>query len=599
MRLRKHLEFLLHHRSTDEDIQKRAIRFGEIHALVGVNGGHLSQSAEFFSKIITEVIHEQPLSVRHALHSLLQHRIQKDLQTQLQAHEQTILAYWEILHRPLSFDSRSEDLEALGRLPGIVGVLLIRLHSQEGFFVEMAAGDKSAEIVDVLMTAKTRAVPYLVNQEGQSLLAEAWLSATIQSTPAYQKESRFQIRREVFRQIGVRSVAAIPLLDEQHHSVAVVELYGSYPNQFESKWMKVFMQGVQRWGEERWARFHATQPLIAADKMRAYRSLLFSGGFRLYMQPIVELRSGHVLKFEALARLQDENGNVIPPGQFIPILGESELERLFQLGFEEAVRQLSQWGKSEKTTKISLNLSPTTIQQSNLVPWIQAKLEHYQCPPDRLILEVLETTGIDLSHLEDPLKQLAKLGIPFAIDDFGSGDSNFLRLATLPFKMVKLDRRLLEPMHTNPQSVLILLGSLIQIGSDFGWDIVIEGLETFEVVEAVFRLGARYGQGYYFSRPMPMEQVLEWKSQFSFSLSNQLIITRLGALAYLVNSLRVGRKKTPSEEQCPITRFFREQGWGGSVGMALHHQIHQGDQDPNTYKQLLNWVEDKVIKNPM
>ncbi len=595
--VKKHLEFLLHDRSSDEEIHQRAIRLGEIHALVGVNGQLVSQSMEHFSKVIAEIVNEQPLTIRYALYTLLQHRLQQDQQIQLQTIEQTMLTYLEALSLSLSSENWQEDLEVLAQLPGIIGVLLIRMHPQEGFVIEQALGRKGQQIADVMMASDTMAIPFLVGQQGQSLIAEAWFSAMIQSTPSYLQDQRLQIRQEAFRQLGVRSAAAVPLLDEHHHTVAVIELVGIYPNQFESKWMKVFMQGLQRWGEERWARQQVKSTIDSSEKMKVYRSLLYSGGFAMYMQPIVDLQTGHVLKFEGLARLLDENGDLVHPGQFLPTLGETELERLFQLGFEEAVKQLSEWNESENRTKISINLSPATLMRSDLVSWIQNILNHYQCLPESVILELLETPEVDLGGVESALKQLADLGISLAIDDFGSGDSNFLRLATFPIQMVKLDRGLFTPVYENPQSVLNFLGSLIQIGNDFGWEIVVEGLETFEMVEAVFMLGARYGQGFYFAKPIAKEQVMEWKSTFSLTtLSKNIIYTTLGALAYLIRSVRNSRSHMPSEGECPITKFFVKRGWNDTEGMALHHQIHEGVTDSGTYKQLLDWVENQIRK---
>ncbi len=597
---KQHLDFLLHDRSSDEFIHKRAKQLGEIHALVGVNGKLISLGMEFFSKMVADIVNEQPISIRNTVYPLLQHRLQHDLHVQLQALEQTMLTYLEVLYRPLSSENWQADLEALSQLPGINGVLFVRMHSQEGFVVEQALGSKGKQIAEVMMTSATKAVPVLVGQQGQSLIAESWLGASIQSTPAYLNDQRLQIRHEAFRQLGVRSTAAIPLLDEHRHTVAVIELNGAYPNQFESKWMQVFMQGLQRWGEERWVRQQESPTFESLEKMKLYRSLLFSGGFTLYMQPIVDMQTGHVMKFEGLARLKEGNGQLIQPGQFLPVMGETEKERLFQLAFEEAMIKVSKWGEKNDSTKISINLSPVTLMQSNLLTWIQSTLQRYLCMPESVIFELLETPGVELKDVEAPLKQLSEMGIQLAIDDFGSGDSNFLRLAAFPIQMVKLDRGLLAPILDKPQSVLSLLGSLIQIGHDFGWEIVVEGLETFEVVEAMFMLGARYGQGFYFAKPLPMEQVKEWKRTFSFSLSGDEIHSTLGALAYLIKSRRNTRNFMPSEEDCPITKFFLRRGWNDSDGMSLHHQIHEGVNDHETFKQLLDWVEDQIkIENQL
>ena len=591
----RHLTVLLHEQPTEEEMKRTAQRVGEVHALVGIRSKDLTKATARYTQLMTEQLYSHATTGREFLRSLLDHRLQLDLQMQLQVQEQTIYTYLEVFDQTAQ-DKAQDLLIAIGQLPGIVGVLRYRLHAHEGFIVDAYAGKQGKAIQAVMSHPSTRVEPYTQVGWEHSLLAETWLGATIQTLPALQRDARFASRHEALRQLGSRSVMMVPLLDDQGNPFAVISVYGAYPHQFESRWMQVFARGVQQAGQARWGSHLDTVVNRTPMQIKAYRSLLFHGGLNMHLQPIIDLQTGTVLKWEALARLQTKEYTMIPPDQFLPLLGEAELERVFELGFERVVQWLMQGSEPrETTTKVSLNLPPSLLQRPELITWIQDTLARYDCPPERLFLELLETKGMDLQALESKLMKVVAMGISLAMDDFGTGESNFLRLATLPFQMVKIDRSLLIRLSTHPQATLTLLGSLIQIGRELGWEVVVEGIETLAVAEAVLLLGARYGQGYYFAKPMPMEQVRDWISTFSCSLSPNWIHTPLGALAYLITHQRRRRQTMLREEDCPVTHFFISQGWQASEGMTLHHRLHEGDHAPHLFKSLLRWMEAQLI----
>ena len=151
------------------------------------------------------------------------------------------------------------------------------------------------------------------------------------------------------------------------------------------------------------------------------------------------------------------------------------------------------------------------------------------------------------------------------MDDLGAGESNLVRLATLPFHLVKLDRELWGALRDQPLPTLTMLDSLIQVGNGFGWGVVVEGLEMFEM------------------------------TSFHFSIDPIHLQTELGALAYLVhNTLSAREELYIKEEDCPITRFLIEREWQDSEAMKWHHQLHEGVFDPQVAQQLLQWMAQTV-----
>ena len=589
----QHVDYLFHTEDSIEKIREHSLRIGKINALMGISGELLSQAAEFYSQQVTQFATRYPIASYQEIVSSIQHRLQIDLQTQLQAQENMMTEYLTVFNQILSA-RHNGDLTALAHLPGIIGILRFKLHPQDGFIVEEALGHRGQEIAIALTAPGIKAVPNSSDLKGQSLLAESWFTSTILSTPSYLKDARFTIWHDTFQKLGIHSLLMVPILDANRNTVKQLGIYGALAHQFESAWMKAFALGVQLYGQERWGQSQITSHISKID-VGKYRSHLFNDGLLFYMQPIVNLQTGKILKYEILARIQMGNGNILTPATFLPFLGVAEIDRLFQFGMEKGIQSLTKWGDFAEHAGLSINLSPSTLYNKEIIPWIQETLFRYHFSPDRIYLELLETQGFDLDNLVKPLEQLVEMGIHLAMDDFGAGDSNFLRLVVHPFQIVKFDRGLWAPLTDHPLSTLKLIGSLIEIGNDFGWKIIIEGIETFEMAEAVLQLGAEYGQGYYFAKPMPMDQVVNWTEQFTYTLTRDTIQTLLGAIAYLTRRLRQNRKSMQSEEQCPITHFFREKGWEDTEGMTIHHQIHQETYDPILYRRLLEWLENTII----
>lgn len=337
------------------------------------------------------------------------------------------------------------------------------------------------------------------------------------------------------------------------------------------------------------------QEVLANDNARAYRERLFGGGLRMYMQPILDLRSGALSHVEALARLVLDDGTVVPPDMFLPGLSDGDQDELFRLALAEALGTLAGWDGQGLETRVSVNLSPSTLLNLDCSVWVGTLLARHGIAPERLELELLETQSADSAVQVDAVSRLKALGISLALDDLGSGYGSLKRLSELPFDSIKLDRALLFEIDTKPMETLSLIATLTQLGRDFGVRVVVEGLEGAGVTEAAAALGASSGQGYYFSPPMPAAALPDWVKGFRFPLVPNTVKTGLGALAYHWQFLRWGSPHPQALADCPVTGYLASHPAPAGEQAHWHAQQHGGKTASTAAGRLLqNWLAEKA-----
>jgi hypothetical protein len=181
------------------------------------------------------------------------------------------------------------------------------------------------------------------------------------------------------------------------------------------------------------------------------------------------------------------------------------------------------------------------------------------------------------------------------MDDLGSDYSSLQRLLNLQFNIIKIDQTLLSKIRTTPLQTLCLIETILQIGNDFESRVVVEGLENIDMIEAVFNLGARFGQGYGLGKPMPADQIINWKKNFKVPIEKVSIKSYLGALAY---HLKFIRKKNyvhnHKVESYPLTKFFKEEGLEDNEIFTWHRLIHSGIEVKRNSNKLLDWLNQKA-----
>ena len=231
--------------------------------------------------------------------------------------------------------------------------------------------------------------------------------------------------------------------------------------------------------------------------------------FRNFYQPIVNLASGDIVGFEALLRWEHPKRGLLGPDEFIPVAEETGLIR--ELGWwnlREACRQISEWRASlaaHPELTISVNLSAKQFLQANLVDDIGKLLRELALPAEALKLEITESTVMaDPAAAVEMLQQIKALGIRLAIDDFGTGYSSLSYLHRFPLDTLKIDRSFISGMGDDGEGMEIAR-TILPMANNLRLDVVAEGVETLQQVAMLKKLHCKYGQGFYFSKPLSAE----------------------------------------------------------------------------------------------
>lgn len=243
---------------------------------------------------------------------------------------------------------------------------------------------------------------------------------------------------------------------------------------------------------------------------------------RIRYQPFVDLRTGRVAGMEALVRWEHPQRGLLGPNEFLHIAEETGL--IFALGewvLRGACRQQREWrDKGLDVQRVSVNLSAKQFSPLNLVQVIRSVLDETGIAPSLLKLEITETGLMqDMARATDALLELAGMGVELAIDDFGTGYSSLAYLKALPMHTVKIDRSFVSGVATDADDAAIVTAT-IGLARHLGLRVIAEGLESEDQLAFVTRHGCDMGQGYYFSPPLPpddMEDMLRTGRRFDVS----------------------------------------------------------------------------------
>lgn len=234
----------------------------------------------------------------------------------------------------------------------------------------------------------------------------------------------------------------------------------------------------------------------------------------LEFQPIVSLTTGAIASVEALLRWWHPGEGVVSPCEFIPIAEESEL--IHSIGdwvLRAGCRQMADWiarlGEAAPPT-ISINLSRKQFVRNDLPEHIRAVLRDTGLPAHRVRLEVTEDAfASDVNTAIAAMNAIKNLGVQLAIDDFGTGCSSFACLHQFPADVLKLDRSMLAGVEDSKDTAALVHSLAILVGN-LGMAMVAEGVEKESQVIALQELGCQYGQGFYFSKPIPATEFEEF-----------------------------------------------------------------------------------------
>lgn len=226
--------------------------------------------------------------------------------------------------------------------------------------------------------------------------------------------------------------------------------------------------------------------------------------FELHYQKISDLEHTQTIGFEGLLRWNHPSKGVLTPSEFLFMAEETGMILEIETWVvEEVSSQLCKWEASNKYQNafIGINLSGRHLTQANQLNRLINLIKHHRIEPQRLILEFNESAFTQ--HADLALKGLRKLkefGVKLALDDYGAGLSSFNFLHNYPFEFIKLDRSFIKTLDHDEKNIS-LVKALNELGSQFGYRLVAEGIETKKMMDKLIDVGCEFGQGYFISRP--------------------------------------------------------------------------------------------------
>ncbi|MEO7039973.1 MAG: EAL domain-containing protein [Candidatus Elarobacter sp.] len=253
--------------------------------------------------------------------------------------------------------------------------------------------------------------------------------------------------------------------------------------------------------------FEATRRLALTSDLRA---AIENEQFYVVYQPIVRLRDGRLMGFEALVRWRNPATGEVLPGEFIPLAEDVGLVvPIGRFVFVDACRRLSEWRRRAPLLdlRMHVNLSVQEVLEPDLDAFVARNLRRFGLSSDDVVLEITESAVIRSNTLSiGSLARLRATGVHLCIDDFGTGYSSLRYLHQLPFDAMKIDRSFVESNEGGLGSAPIVR-MLIQLARSYGIDVVAEGVETERQAEELVALDCEYAQGFHFYRPMSPEAI--------------------------------------------------------------------------------------------
>ena len=317
----------------------------------------------------------------------------------------------------------------------------------------------------------------------------------------------------------------------------------------------------------------------------AMEDALEQGQFVVYLQPKYCLDDGSLAGAEALVRWIPPQWGLMPPGEFIPLFEKNGfITRLDRYVWEQACKLLRRWKTmGYPLFEVSVNVSRADIYQADLVDVLQEIVQKYGVDPALLHLEITESAYTENpSQIISTVDQLRSLGFIVEMDDFGSGYSSLNMLSQLKLDVLKLDMKFIQSEMSKPPERGILR-FIVELARPMDLAVVAEGVETWEQMDRLRKIGCDYGQGYYFAKPMPssdFENLLKEQAEKAAQTPVQAPAeedTALGVLLVVDENARsrklirqaYSEQYTILEEESTEGALTRIASWGGKLSAVV------------------------------
>jgi diguanylate cyclase (GGDEF)-like protein/PAS domain S-box-containing protein len=269
-------------------------------------------------------------------------------------------------------------------------------------------------------------------------------------------------------------------------------------------------------GKGLWRRYRPEFHAAMKERMEIRSDLekaVQDNSFEVHYQPIVDLETGTAAGFEALIRWRHPTRGLVSPGTFIEIAEETGL--ILPIGawvLEEALASAARWqclDTQRNAPYVSVNVSVRQFREPGFVERVRAALTRTGAPAGSVLLEITESLLLrsDDTIFED-LTALRRLGVRIAIDDFGTGYSSLSYLRQFPIDVLKIDKSFIDDIGSPQQRALV--DAIVRLAETLNLKVIAEGVETEAQREVLARMGCPHGQGYLFSRPLPLSEAVGW-----------------------------------------------------------------------------------------
>ena len=245
---------------------------------------------------------------------------------------------------------------------------------------------------------------------------------------------------------------------------------------------------------------------VQKEKCTPGQQLLDAGALEVWYQPVLDSRTRRVVGVEALARLRDTDGTLWTPAEFLPQLQIGNLSDLTGKVLAQSLADLSLLDAHGWSLWVSVNLDPRSVSEG-CITCLQEMIAQSTVDPSRITLEILEGDDfLEQQKALDHLLEIKALGVRLALDDVGSAYSSLLRIKDLPIDEIKLDQSFIRSLEQRPQD-LHFVGTIQDLAAGMGVDLVVEGGETEDILDAIIVTGAQFLQGYAIAKPMPLSEL--------------------------------------------------------------------------------------------
>lgn len=232
--------------------------------------------------------------------------------------------------------------------------------------------------------------------------------------------------------------------------------------------------------------------------------------FTFFAQPQCDIFSGKIVGAESLVRWRHPDRGLIPPGKFIPVLERSGMIHLLDRQvWEQVCRWLRSWlDRGYQPVPISINISRIDIMSMDVPAYLEHLLKKYDLAPKYIKAEITESAYAEEDEtIDSTVERLREVGLLVMMDDFGSGYSSLNMLKSISVDVIKIDMRFLEIGENEEQKGISILESIVNMARMMGLPIIVEGVENLQQENVLRSMGCQYTQGYYYCKPLPIDQL--------------------------------------------------------------------------------------------